>query len=386
VREHPLAADNDPNDHLGVSVVVPFHNEKRVLRRCIDALLSQNFPDNLYEIILVDDASDDGSSEEAEEILKEQCGQLPRISLITVNRVGPSSARNAGVYQAKGELIAFTDVDTIPDRQWIKKLIQPFLENTKVGLVGGRIDGLQLSSDHLNSGLFLRLLECLRYHQEFGPDFFMNEMVGANMAVRKRVFDKVGGFPNLMVTRSEENVVRYRALKKYEEAFAPDAIVKHERPEHPFEWLNMEYRSGLFSRFQEKALRGRALGFMDSVYLVEWFLYLAFPLLMIRFPFFLSVSPAVWIAEGLGLAVWIRRFYRSEFQRIRWRVRADFGSAWPFLPAMGLDWLGTWAQVIGFLAGSWKFANLGDISYEVSGKDIVNVQENIPRQVQETTQ
>ncbi len=371
-----MAADRDPNDPLGVSIVVPFHNEKRVLRNCIDALLSQDFPDNLYEIILVDDASNDGSSEEAEEILKEQRGQLPRISLIAVNRVGPSSARNAGIHQAKGELIAFTDVDTVPDREWIKKLIQPFLGNTKIGLVGGRIDGLQISGDHPSAGLFLRLLECLRFHQEFGPDLFMNEMVGANMAVKKSVFNKVGGFPNVMVTRSEENVVRYRARKKYEEAFAPDAIVKHERPEHPFEWLNMEYRSGLFSRFQEKALRGRSLAFMDSVYLVERFLYLAFPLLMIRFPFFLNFSPAIWIAEGLGLAVWIRRFYRSDFQRIRRRIRPDFGAAWPFLLAMGLDWLGTWAQVAGFIVGVVKFANIPEISYEVTGKNIINVRTN----------
>lgn len=87
------------------SVVIPIHNKLPHLERSINSVLNQTFQD--FEILLIDDASTDGSSEKIKEF------KDPRISIFTRNEPGPGgyAARNLGIEKAKGEWIAFLDAD-----------------------------------------------------------------------------------------------------------------------------------------------------------------------------------------------------------------------------------------------------------------------------------
>ena len=92
------------------SVIIPVYNIEQYVRRCVDSVLQQDFAD--YEVILVDDGSTDQSG-----VLCDQLAQNnPRVRVIHKENGGLSSARNAGVRQAKGRYIWFVDGD-----DWIEQ-------------------------------------------------------------------------------------------------------------------------------------------------------------------------------------------------------------------------------------------------------------------------
>lgn len=87
-----------------ISVVVPLYNKAEYIKDTIKSLLNQTYQD--YEIVVVDDGSTDGS---ADVIESEFCSE--KIRIIKKENGGPSSARNRGVQESKGEWIVFLDAD-----------------------------------------------------------------------------------------------------------------------------------------------------------------------------------------------------------------------------------------------------------------------------------
>ena len=98
------------------SVVVPFFNEEPYIEQCAEALLSQDFDKNKYEIIFIDNGSTDGSAD----MLRE----FQRIILLREERKGSCAARNKGLSIAKGNIIAFTDADCIVCRDWLSRIYE----------------------------------------------------------------------------------------------------------------------------------------------------------------------------------------------------------------------------------------------------------------------
>ena len=110
-----------------VSVVVCSFNGARTIRDCLDGLCRLDYPN--YEIIVVNDGSTDGTADIAR-------GYPCR--LISTENCGLSSARNTGIKEAKGEIIAYLDDDAWPDPHWLTYLV-PLFENTTHAGVGDRI-------------------------------------------------------------------------------------------------------------------------------------------------------------------------------------------------------------------------------------------------------
>jgi GT2 family glycosyltransferase len=86
-----------------VSVIVPLYNKGPFIRRCIDSILNQTFQD--FELIVVDDGSTDSGPQVVGAIPD------PRIKLISQTNAGPGAARNRGVEEARGDLVAWLDGD-----------------------------------------------------------------------------------------------------------------------------------------------------------------------------------------------------------------------------------------------------------------------------------
>ena len=91
------------------TIVVPTFNRPRQLTACLDALTKLEYPRERWEVIVVDDAS----PEPPRNVIAAYCNRL-RVSLLIQSHSGPACARNRGVEQASGELIAFTDDDCAP--------------------------------------------------------------------------------------------------------------------------------------------------------------------------------------------------------------------------------------------------------------------------------
>ena len=114
-----------------VSVVVPVYNGGKTVRATVEHLLAQTLAP--HEIILVND----GSTDDTREVLR-SFGD--RIVLISTPNAGPAAARNEGVRAASGPLVAFTDSDCLPDKDWLKELVRGFYAPNIAG-AGGTVRG-----------------------------------------------------------------------------------------------------------------------------------------------------------------------------------------------------------------------------------------------------
>lgn len=108
-----------------VSVVIPTYRRPDLLRRSLEALLGQEYPPESLEVIVVED---DGpsSAERVVDELRDAGARVP-IRYEWVPPSGPGAARNLGWQRARGELIAFTDDDTVPDPRWIREGVRAVL-------------------------------------------------------------------------------------------------------------------------------------------------------------------------------------------------------------------------------------------------------------------
>src|SRR5204863_6644455 len=114
-------------------------NGQRTIRDCMEGLEKLRYPN--YEVIVVDDGSTDGAAAIAREY---------SVRVISTKNRGLSAARNTGMEEATGEIVAYLDDDTRPDPDWLSYLAAAFLNTDYVGVGGPTLpignDGLMASS------------------------------------------------------------------------------------------------------------------------------------------------------------------------------------------------------------------------------------------------
>ncbi len=164
------------------SVIVPVFNAERTVDCCIDALLAQDYPKSKLEILVVDNHSTDRSAER----IRRRTG----IRFLSEPRRSPYIARNRGLAEACGEVLAFTDAGCAPHPEWLSTLARVF-EAGEVGVVLGRLVSASRSPtlkafDAYESAKDAYVLTSRQ------PDLYYGR--AGNMAVRKRIFETLGPF------------------------------------------------------------------------------------------------------------------------------------------------------------------------------------------------
>ncbi len=202
---------------LRVSVVVPARNEQPRIGACLQALVEQDYPQGAYEVIVVDDGSTDRTAEEAARF---------GVSVLRQPALGGAAARNLGVAHAQGEVVAFTDADCVPARDWLRELVAPFADPA-VGACGGDVRALGSS-------------RIARYLDEEARTFRLERLmqvrpwpivVTANAAYRREVFDQLGGFAVGLAGASDlEMAWRVARDGRYRLVGCAGAVVYHLHP------------------------------------------------------------------------------------------------------------------------------------------------------------
>jgi GT2 family glycosyltransferase len=202
-----------------VSVVVPARNEAPRIQACLRSLLAQDYAREAYEVIVVDDASTDRTSEVAASF------GVRVLRCRGASFSGGAAARNLGVACARGEVVAFTDADCVAEPDWLRKLVASFKDLT-VGVCGGDVIGVgeSLVARSLEqSGAFR--LESLCRAQPWPI------LVTANVAYRKTVFHVLGGFdPSLREASDLEMTWRVARDGRFRLVCCPEAVVYHQHP------------------------------------------------------------------------------------------------------------------------------------------------------------
>lgn len=96
---------NYQNKFPDISVIIPVYNSERYLRKCFDSVVNQSFSN--FEVIVVDDGSDDGSLG----IIKEYEDKYNNFRLVSISKSGVSEARNIGIKESRGKYLSFIDSD-----------------------------------------------------------------------------------------------------------------------------------------------------------------------------------------------------------------------------------------------------------------------------------
>jgi GT2 family glycosyltransferase len=178
---------------LRVSVVVPTCGRADLLARCLKALENQSLPREQYEIIVVDDSE---------------------------LRSGPAAARNRGWRQARADIVAFTDDDTVPDREWLER-------------------GLEAMQDHVDavSGRIVMPIPATPTdYERDAQGLERSEFVTANCLVRKRILERLRGFDEgFRMAWREDSDLHFRLLQRGARlVHASRAVVVH--PVRPAPW------------------------------------------------------------------------------------------------------------------------------------------------------
>lgn len=133
-----------------ISIIVPVYNAEKTLNRCVSSILSQTFQD--WELLLIDDGSTDRSGE----LCDEYASKDQRIEVVHKKNGGVSSARNIGLYHAKGEWITFIDSDDEIPKNTFTDDCRYFEEDLIVGAYYEAKEGKEYHRWFLHSGVFLQ--------------------------------------------------------------------------------------------------------------------------------------------------------------------------------------------------------------------------------------
>lgn len=309
------------------SVVVSFHNEAAFLNRCVSSLLKLSYPSESYEVILVDDGSEDGWEGIVAELVR---ANPTRIRVLSQTDKGPAAGRNLGILNSRGSVVAFTDPDCVVDSNWLLGHVKSYTSQ-EVGGVQGRIE-----TDW----------DELLYPIRVSPAGSL--YVTCNISYRREVLEKVGLFDENFRWKEDDDLA-YRVIENGWRLVSDASAVIY----HPVKYLKpralirlalkRRYDVLLYKKHQDIAKGYLHLKELGPVALSPEFFSACGGLLAVLLVLvFLTVAPVVAAVALICLFGWAVFKRRSMARR---RTKASF--LWMTVQVLSIE--------VGRLWGSFKF-------------------------------
>jgi len=217
-----------------VSIVIVNYNGMRFIQKCLTSVLETDYP--RFEIVLVDNASRDGSLEAASRLF----GKNPMVRIVRKERnLGFAEGNNVGYANSQGQIIVFLNVDTEVDRDWLRKLVHVLNMGEKVGAAQCKLMSMRDRKEIDSAGFDYDYLGYVypRCQTRRGDPFDRVEELfsadGAAMAVKRRVLEEsylgTPFDPDYFCYFEETDLCWRMRLRGYKVMFAPYSIVYHYR-------------------------------------------------------------------------------------------------------------------------------------------------------------
>jgi GT2 family glycosyltransferase len=289
-----------------VSVVVASYNGAATLNECLSSLEALNYPN--FEVIVIDDGSRDETADIA--------ARSP-FRCISIPNGGLSRARNLGIAEASGEIVAFLDSDAYADPDWLYFLVTALEEQNAVAVGGPNLspptDGFVAQCVDRSPGNPTHVLV---------GDELAEHVPGCNMAYRKEALEAIGGFDAVHRAAGDDVDVCWKLLARGERiAFSPGGFVWHHRRASVRAFLRQQKGYGFAEGHLKRTYPGR----------FNVFGHLVWP-----GPVYDGVHNGLRLA-GLP-ALWPSRVYQGRFGGAQFQSLYQPFATWWFQVFMTAEW------------------------------------------------
>ena len=285
---------------MNVSIIIPVYNARNTVLETLRALEQQTRKD--FEIIIVDDGSQDGSPELIGEYTKQS---RLAITLIRQANAGPGKARNKGVQLSKCEFIVFLDSDCIPMPNWVEAMVKP---------LGGNVVGCNCGYLVRNeSSLIARYVNyeiALRHVRMVGK--YIDTIGTYSASFIKSAFLEAGAFCSDFTTADGEDFDFAHRITRagYLLKFTGETAVYHFHPDSLCKYLRQQrsrgyWRVKIYLRNRDKAIRGDAYTGLEaqSQFILSHVALVSLPLTFL-FPYSPLIGFGMLLLSNMPLGLW----------------------------------------------------------------------------------
>ncbi|WP_136650453.1 glycosyltransferase [Paracoccus aeridis] len=198
-----------------ISVIIPVWNSERRIAMALEAIARQTAPRDLFEVIVVDNGSTDGTADAARRFGFAQVLSEPI----------PSSyrARNRGLAAARGEYVLFTDGDCVPDPDWIAQALAETREKPDLGVVAGEVTLFRENG----AGAIASSYEKTHTFNQKGNVEIGGFCITANWLCRRDDLRAIGGFDADLLSAGDSECSRRMVAAGHRLSYSPRMIVRH---------------------------------------------------------------------------------------------------------------------------------------------------------------
>lgn len=270
-----------------VSIVFATHKIERYpyILKALDTISKQTYKN--FEVIIVVD-SDDRELCSMLDTLKGKYSIDIRILVNDEIRQGPAVARNKGIYEANGEIVAIIDDDVFVSPDWLEKTIRNF-EQENVLMVGGKILPSYEDDSSILPEEILWVVGCTYKGHPVQRQYVRN-VISANMAFRKKIFDFISfeKLPGSGHWRMSDTSIglRLNEIKPNSVVYDPDPVVYHNVPKKRTEIIYImkrSYMEGYLKSFLNRTVKKKNVYYYESSYLITMLLSIPRYTLTFRF-------------------------------------------------------------------------------------------------------
>ncbi len=258
-----------PTPSLKVTVAIPTYNRADFLRQTLAGLVAQQFPRDHFEILVIDNNSQDHTAE----VVAEFASARPAPRYVREEKQGLDHARNRALDEARGEIVVFGDDDILVKPDWLAQLAVPLIADAaarRIGAVGGEV--IPVFPDGLPD--WVREWHApLAFRPDLGPIPAQHSPMGANLAFPKWVFEQLGPFHTALdraagnyFSGGDSEMIRRVRGAGLEVWFAPAAAAQHQMPagRTTFRYAARHAFDSARSRVIDRAGQAGAAGYFAS--------------------------------------------------------------------------------------------------------------------------
>ncbi len=225
-----------------VTILIPAHNEEKVIRYTLDAMTKLEYPAERLDILVINDGSSDGTAA----IVREFTARDTRVRLYDVPRgeggKGKSRALNLGLRETDADFIAVYDADNTPHPSAIRYLMAQLLMDPTLGAVLGKFRTINKDRNLLTRFInietlsFQNMLQAGRWRL-----FKIATLPGTNLIIRRELLTKLGGWDEDAITEDSELSIRIY-MQGYRIKFIPYSVTYEQEPESWRVWIKQRTR------------------------------------------------------------------------------------------------------------------------------------------------